>query len=63
MEIGYYISSKQCTLLLIFIYDCSIIEQLLELSKKKYVESDILPILGVSLTKIKKHLLEVSNQF
>ena len=63
MEIGYYISSKQCTLLLILIYDCSIIEQLLELTKKNMFESNILPILGVALLKLKKHLLEVSNQF
>ena len=42
MEIGYYISSKQCTLLLILIDDCSIIEQLLELSKKNVFESKTL---------------------
>ena len=54
MEIGYYISSKQCTLLLILIYDCNIIEQLLELSKKNVFESNILPILGVALLELKK---------
>ena len=53
MEMGYYISSKQCTLLSILIYDCSIIEQLLELSKKNVFESNILPILGVALQKLK----------
>ena len=59
MEIGYYISSKQCTLLLILIYDCSIIEQLLELSKKKNMfERNILPILGVALLKLKNIYLK-----
>ena len=45
MEIGYYISSKQCTLLLIIIYVCSTIKQLLKLSKKYVFENNILPIL------------------
>ena len=63
MEIGYYISSKLCTLLLILIYYRSIIGQLPELSKKNRFESNILPILGVALLKLKKHFLEVSNQF
>ena len=58
MEIGHYISSKQCTLLLILIYDCSIIEQLLELSKKNMFERNILPILGVALLKLKNIYLK-----
>ena len=48
MEIDFCISSKQCTLLLIFIDDCSIVEQLLKLSKKYVFENNILLIMYVA---------------